>query len=681
MWMGSVGADATGAGQTALGERRCAFKRNLFLFLLYAVAAHAQQETKDLGDASLQELGKIQVYGASKHLQDVRDAPSSVTVITGEEIQMHGYRTLADILRSVRGFYVTYDRDYSFVGVRGFGEMEDWNSRVLLLVDGHRMNNNVIGQAMLGTEFPVDVDLIDRVEIIRGPSSSLYGADAFFAVINVITRKAPQLKGVELSFAPASFGTYQGRVSLGARYQGADMLLSGTVYHSRGPTLFFPEFNNPATNNGITSDTDSEGSDKVMASVSYRGFTLQGLFSSRDKLVPTGFFGSLFNDPRTRNLESHQYLDLSYEHAVGETWQLTARTSYDQVRLQARQVYPPAQVGGSVVMDAFSFRGNWWNGEVKLSRVLLEKHKISVGTDLTANLRQDQGDYTSVGNVFQAIPASSTIWALYGQDEYTITHKLTMSAGVRYDHYSNFGGTTNPRLGLIFRLFQPTTVKVLYGSAFRPPEPYEIEPGFGPFFENDPKLQPETIHSIEGVVEQALGPHIRVSASVFQNRIDRLIEVETDPVRGVPVYENSGGAHAQGVEFELDGRLPDGLETTASYSYTDATDAVSDLPLDNSPRHLGKLDIAVPLLRRKLFASLDAQYTSPRQTAAGTSVSGFAVFNATLLGHTLGKHLDFSASVYNIFNKQYFDPGGPGDPENAIQQDGRNFRIKLTGRF
>ena len=134
-------------------------------------------------------MSQITVYTASKHSQNVSDAPSSVTVITAKEIQEYGYRTLADVLEAVRGFYITSDRYQSYVGVRGFGRLGDWNSRILLLVDGHRINDNVLGQAFIGSEFPVDIDLIQRIEIVRGPSSSLYGAEAFFAVINVITRQ------------------------------------------------------------------------------------------------------------------------------------------------------------------------------------------------------------------------------------------------------------------------------------------------------------------------------------------------------------------------------------------------------------------------------------------------------------------------------------------------------------
>lgn len=650
-------------------------------FLWLNLPAFAQNPTKDIGEASLEELGSIQVYSASKHLQKASDAPSSVTVITADEIQNYGYRSLAEILESVRGFYIDYDRDYSSVGVRGFARLGDSNNRILVLIDGHRINDNVFGQPYIGTEFLADVDLIERVEIIRGPSSSLYGADAFFAVINVITRKAPQLKGAELSFATASFGTYQGRASYGGQYKGVDLLLSGTFYNSQGQTLFYPQFDSPATNYGITQNTDYENFQQILTTISFHGFTLQGLFRARDKGVPTAYYGGLFNDPRTRNLDYHQYLDLSYQHSVGDNWDLTARASYDQARLQAPVAYSTGLPDGSTTVDTYSFRGNWWDSEVKLSRTLFEKHKITLGTEITDNVRQDQGDYSPLGNIFVAVPASSVIWALYGQDEFAIVHNLTLSAGLRYDHYSDFGGTTNPRLGLIYHLFPPTTLKLLYGTAFRAPEPFELTPDYGSIYDNNLNLGPEEIRSVEGIVEQEFGPHFTLAGSVFRNWISDLISLETNPVDNQLIYLNSGKANATGVELELDGHLSDGLQGRASYSYIDAEQPTTHQILANSPQHLVKVNLSVPMAQRRLFASLDAQYTSSSLTLAGNTVNGFSVANVTLLGHTLGKHLDLSGSVYNLFNKKYYDPGRPEDVQDSIQQDGRNFRIKLTGRF
>jgi len=176
------------------------------VFLLSAVAASAGDLTENLPsnlmELSIEQLMDIEVptiYGASKYEQKVVDAPSSVSIITASEIKKYGYRTLADILRSVRGLYVTYDRNYNFLGIRGFNRPGDYNSRILLLLDGHRLNDNVYDQAELGTGFPLDIDLIDRIEIIRGPSSSLYGTSAFFGVINVISREGKDMKGVEVA--------------------------------------------------------------------------------------------------------------------------------------------------------------------------------------------------------------------------------------------------------------------------------------------------------------------------------------------------------------------------------------------------------------------------------------------------------------------------------------------------
>ena len=652
----------------------------LVTLLLFATNAVAQQSSKQLGDASLEELGNIQVYSASKHLQSTHDAPSSVTVVTADEIQKYGYRTLADILRSAPGFYVTYDRDYTFVGVRGFGRLGDWNSRILVLIDGHRINNNVLGQAMLGNEFLVDVDLIERVEIVLGPSSSLYGTNAFLAVINVITRTSEQVKDWELSFQTGSFGTYEGRATYGHQFQGLGVLLSGTFYDSQGQTLFFPVFNSPLTNNGITSDTDYESYRHFLATLTFQGFTLQGLFSTRDKVVPTAYFGAVFNDPGDYNIDSHQYLKLDYQHLVGK-WHLDAQTSYDQARLQGPVPEIPVTPGDPVVLNTFSFRGNWWTGEVKVSRDLFERNHITLGSEVRDNLRQDQGDLLNPPDVFAAEPNSSLIVALYAQDELAITSRLTFNAGLRYDHYSTFGGTTNPRLALIYRPASKTTLKLLYGRAFRAPDVYETSPNFGIFYSNNPALQPERIQSLETRVEQGLGRYFQLSSGVYRNRIDDLISLASIP-GGNFQYQNAGGAVATGMDVEFTGRASTGLQGKVSFDYVDAhNEGAGSLPLDNSPRHMAKANLIVPLVHQQLFAGLDAQFLGRRLTLLQDSIGSYQVFNFTLLGHTFGKHVDVAASVYNLSDKKYFDPGRPEDPEDVIQQDGRSFRIKITGRF
>src|SRR5580658_3910829 len=242
----------------------------------------------DLADMTIQELMLIHidsVYGASGYQQKVTEAPASITIITSDEIQRYGYRTLADILRNVTGFYVSYDRNYSYLGVRGYGLPGQYNNTIALLIDGHRLNDNIFDAALIGTEFPIDVDLIDRVEVIRGPNSSLYVASAFLAVVNIVTKQGRDLPSVSVAAEAGGEGTYEGRVTYGNTFRnGLELLLSGTFYDSHGQDqLFFPEFNSPATNNGIAVNADDDEFHQVFANVSWGRWTLHGVLGSRDK--------------------------------------------------------------------------------------------------------------------------------------------------------------------------------------------------------------------------------------------------------------------------------------------------------------------------------------------------------------------------------------------------------------
>jgi len=167
-----------------------------------------EKSVAELADLSLKQLMELEVptvVTASKHAQKVTEAPSSVTVIQADEIKKYGYRSLGEILSSVAGLFVRTDRTYALLGIRGFGQPGDFNSRFLLLVDGHRVNAAVNDIALIDNGFIVDVDLIERVEIVRGPGSSLYGDNAILGVINVITRRGHDFNGPEASGSVGEF--------------------------------------------------------------------------------------------------------------------------------------------------------------------------------------------------------------------------------------------------------------------------------------------------------------------------------------------------------------------------------------------------------------------------------------------------------------------------------------------
>ncbi len=648
--------------------------------LLIATSAKCagQDSTADLSEASLEQLGTIKVYSASRHLQATGDAPSAVTVITADEIQKYGYRTLADILQTVRGFFVTNDRNYTSVGVRGFARPGDYNTRILLLVDGHRLNDNIFDEAMIGTELPIDVDLIERIEIVRGPVSSLYGSNALFAVINILTKRGQDLHGLELSSDAGSFNTYEGRISYGGKLRELEFLISGTFYGSRGHNqLFFPAFNSPATNNGIASHGDDDQVSSSLATLSFRDFTLQGLFGSREKGIPTGAYGTIFDNPGTRSTDSHEYIDLHYEHTIANSWDILARTFYDRYWYRGTYLYPSPLDPTQISPNLDFADGKWWGTELQVAKTVLRRNRITAGGEYRDNIRQDQTSYTL--NPFLLLlndRRQSNVGGAYVQDELTIAKSLALNAGVRYDYYSRIDGSVDPRAALIYRPWSQTALTFIYGEAFRTPNVYELYYSVAPNLPN-PALRPEKVRNSEFVWEQGIGNRLRLSTSAFYNLIDGLITEE--PVGSdLLIFRNAQDAKSTGVEVEISGQLPRGLEGRASYSFQQTKDRVTEQFLSNSPRNLITLNLSQPLLRRKLFVSLDAHYRSRIQPLLGAPVSPFSVVNLTIFGRKIGKRLDLSASVYNLLDKRYFDPPSGENLQLPIQQDGRSFRVKTT---
>ncbi|PYV41096.1 MAG: TonB-dependent receptor, partial [Acidobacteria bacterium] len=495
--------------------KKCLVGIRMTLMLLLSTSptlAWAQEQPlPDLSQLSLNELAQLEidsVYGASKYEQKITDAPASVTVITADEIQKHGYRTFADILRTVRGFYVTYDRNYSFLGVRGFARPGDYNTRILLLVDGHRLNDNVFDGALLGTEFPLDVDLIDRVEIIRGPSSSVYGTSAFFGVINVITKRGAGLNGLGISGELASFATHKGRFSYGNKFgNGVETLLSGSFFDSQGQrSLFFKEFDRPSLNNGVAQNADSDQFENFFGKLSYQNLTFTGLYGSREKGIPTASFGTVFNDPRSRTVEKRGYFDLKYERNFGNQWDITSRIYLDKYGYDGDYLYDQSQNENPfLVLNKDFARGNWWGGELNFGKKLKGRQILTFGSEYRDNFRQDQYNYDQ-DPFFQYLDdrRNTKNWAFYIQDEFALRKNLTFNLGVRHDHYDTFGGTTNPRLAMIYKPLNKTSVKLLYGAAFRAPTSYELFWWQNGVTKPNPNLDPETIRSTELVLEHQI---------------------------------------------------------------------------------------------------------------------------------------------------------------------------------
>ena len=674
------------------GRQRVRIGAAALLFVACALAktGRAQQPTPaDIANMSVEELMNVEVdtvYGASKFQQKVTDAPSYVTIINADEIAKHGFRTLADVLQTVPGFYVNYDRNYSYVGVRGVERSGDYtNDRILLLIDGHRVNENVYESLYAGTDCPVDLDLVERVEIIRGPGSALYGADAFLAVINVIMKRGRDVKGEEVSGSAGSLQTFETRATYGDQPKhGPETLLSGTFYHSLGnQRLFYPEFDSPATNDGYAADADGDGARGFFGRMQYKDFSVEGLYHWRDKTVPTASYGTVFNDPRTKTIDEDRYIDVQYQHKFENQWTVLGRFAFDAYDYHGTYVMDYAGTGiPPFTLNQDFADGKWLTVEADASKTFYEKHRVTVGTETRWNIQQNQENYDQAPYVlYLNARHSSTAPSFFLQDEFSIRTNLILNAGVRYDEYSGIGSSTNPRLGLICSPLERTTVKLLYGRAFRVPNQFELYYADGNSEEGNPALQPETIQTTELNLEQYLTKHTQILVSGYFNSINGLITEQIDPTTGLLRFTNLQNVQGKGLTFEWAGKWADGWEGRLAYTVQETRDETTGSILTNSPRHLPKIDFTAPIVPRRLFFCFDGQYVSQRETLEGTMLGGFFVANATVSAANLYKGLTISGSAYNLFDRRYADPGGPEHRQIAIPQDGRTLALKLTYRF
>ena len=628
-----------------------------------------------LDELPIEQLMGVEVQTASLRKQTLQDAPATVTVITAEEIRRFGYRTLGEVLSNVRSFYTTSDGPFHFAGVRGFSLLGDYNTRFLVMINGHRLTDNAYGAMYyFGQDFPLDMDLVGQIEIVRGPSSALYGGAGIFATINIITKTPTSSPRMRVSADVGSFGEQNVAVSgafpLG---RGARALVSASGFHADGRTVDFPEL----AQAGAPSQASHVGYNTgyhAFANLSWNGWTVTGMFGESRAIATNGWYGAKVGDTGTRDLERRGFVEAVWDRQLSQKSAIEWRGYYDQFR------YDGVYAGdiGDPDRNYDGAAGDWIGNQAVYHRDMGKMGNLTAGVEAAIDLRNTQYGFNINGTGSeQAVSDSFRIshrrasYGVFAQQELKLAPAWTVYAGGRLDGSSTDAVFLSPRLAVVHTR-QHAAYKLMYGRGFRNPSTYER------YWEPNPALEAERIDTFEVSREQVIRKRLNLVLSSFHYRLHGLIEgVPTD--KGTLQYQNASKADATGFETELNGHPADRVESSASFSLQ-RTRIDAGQRMENSPVRLGRFRTAVSMAHQRLVLAAAVRYMGSRLSASAYRVPSVTLADVTVTATKLRSGLDLQLGVRNLMNTAYSDPLSPEHTPQLLPREGRSLFLKVTWR-
>ena len=449
----------------------------------------------------------------------------------------------------------------------------------------------------------------------------------------------------------------------------------------RGDDLYFAEFDTPDQNNGVARGLDGERAHTFFGKASGRGFTFTAGHVDRTKDVPTGSFGAVFNRPNdTRDTQTFANLGYARDAAPG----VLLATNVFWGRADYIGIGPYPDDTGAPRRNVDGSHAVWYGANAHATVTGIAGHKLVAGIEGQRNARRNQFSFNEAP--YESVlddRRTDSRWGVYADDEIALRDGLILNAGLRYDHDSVIGSRVSPRAALIAHPGERNTVKVIYGTAYRSPNAYELYygfPGEGGMQAN-PGLRAEVIRSQELVWEHMQDAYGKLTASLFRNRMDDLITQGLDAETGMLMFRNTDRATARGVELAGERAFSAGARVRASYTWQLARDGAGAW-LVSSPRHLAKLAATIPLGAMPARLGNEVQCASNRRTEHAMA-GGYCVANLTLTSQppARGQHLGWAASVYNLLDRRYADPAGPAFVQESLGRQGRTVALRLDYDF
>ncbi len=674
-----------------------------------AVWAESQSDVEILesvyGDADFISI-------ATGRRQLVARAPATATVITADDIQAMGTTDLDQVLESVPGLHVSVssNRYNAIYTIRGI--YSGTNPQVLVLVNGIPITNIYQGnRSQVWGGMPVHN--IARIEVVRGPGSALFGADAFAGTINIITKTADDIRGTETGVRAGSFNTKDAWVLHGGKWGGLDAAFSLELHSTKGQkeiveadaqtrldTLFGTHASlapGPVSTRRDTLDTRLD--------LSRGDWRLRLGYQGRSDVGNGGGISQAL-DPTGRGDSDRYNADLTYDKLTfGKNWGITAQVSYFNVtQLTDLVIFPSGAFKGAfpdgVIGNPDVYERHWRLGMSALYTGF-DRHQIRLGMGFNhaslykvrevKNFSQASGPLPvplgGLVDVTDTVPfirphSRDVVYALV-QDEWSIIPDWSLTAGVRLDHYSDFGDTVNPRLALVWLTSNDLTTKFLYGRAFRAPsfaEQYTIN---NPVALGNANLKPETINTLELLFDYRPNNNLRSNLSIFRYSTDNTIRYVADAAPATTVTaQNTASQTGYGFEWEWDWRFHRQLKLYGNYAFQHSTDDATGHDAGNAPHHhlYGRADWK---FTPEWSLTPQLNWVADRERVAGDTrpkIDDYVTLDVTLRRNK--QHSDpwgVAASVHNIFDADAREPSlAPGGIPNDLPLAGRSFYLELS---
>lgn len=687
----------------------------LFALPLLLQAPLVFAETDEENELALIYGSKPLVSIATGNDLALNRAPSVASVITAEDIKSMGAKDLDEVLETVPGIHVSRSAiNYaSMYQIRGIGGPST-NPQVLMLQNG--IPTNSIYRGDKGKSWGgLSLENVARIEIIRGPGSAMYGADAFSGVINIITKTAANAPGTEFGARAGSFNAKDAWIQHGGKLNES---VDVAAYLHIGRTDGFKEI--IAADAGrlraatLAPGPVNTGFDAIDAHIDlgYDKWRLRSDYTQRNN-VGTGAGISSALDPVGTDNNERLSADLSWKDPkFSQYWGLGFTGSYLQhaevadnyIMYPAGAIFPNYTVTAATPQGVLNLLGNpaigtvipglfpngmmgspaRWERQIRMSGYAtysgFADHNIRLGLG-HENLDMYQvrtlknfwlrpnGTPLPTGAVvdYSAIqphqlPHRRINKYLYAQDEWSFARDWMLTAGLRHDRYSDFGGTTNPRLAVVWDAAYNLTAKLLYGKAFRAPALLE-QYGVNPSGNGNPNLKPESIETVEAAIAWQATMNTQVNLNVFRYNIKDTIRTVANAVAGTgSTFQNTGAQRGDGIELEAVWDASSKLRLTGNYAWQRSIDEATNQDAGYAPRQHINMRGDWQLASGWLLAP-QINWVADRKRPSGDTrpqVPDYTTVDLTLRTSRSMKQWDFSASVRNLFDATVLEPSPSG---------------------